>query len=797
MHAARISRLLLVLTVAWFSTSVAKAGIELPGGAKIETVDFERHVMGMFGKTGCNSGSCHGSFQGKNGFRLSLFGYEPDRDHAALTRDIFGRRVDTVSPDDSLLLMKATGRTAHDGGMRFSQDSWQYNVFREWIAQGARWSKGSGEVKSLKVEPAEFVRCDPSKPVRVTVTAIFADGSSENITPFCDFKISDDAVASVSPLGVLTANKPGDTGMAINYRGHVQAVRVLVPSPMKKGFVYPNVQTVNYIDQQVFAKLRQMNMVPSDLANDTEFLRRIYLDTIGHLPQPEDIRAFVEDKSSDKRERKIEELLKHPLHSALWATKFSDITGNNTDLLPQPNQLKPKRSQMWHDWLRKRLADNMPYDELVRGIVVAKSRDGMSPEEWIEHLESVDGYADKGFVTGYEERETLDLFWLRQANVPIEQWGEKIAVAFLGVRLECAQCHKHPTDRWTQSDYRSFANIFAGVGTAGVSPEARKAITDLIAKRKEKLNGANANTLNTPREIFIVAQPRGLMTHPETNKPLPAKAIAGPEFAFRTGKDIRLELFDWMRSPENPFFARSFVNRVWAHYFGVGLVNPVDDFSMANPPSNPRLLDALAADFVKSGYNLRELERKILLSRTYQLASMPNETNRFDKVNYSHSYVRPMMAEVFVDTLNSALGTEENFGTDVPAGKKMIEIGASRIQNPTVGYALRIFGRPPRTAACDCERSMDPALPQTLYRMTDPTVLLKLQKSDRIAKLLKSKLTDEQIFEEMVLSTLSRFPTDNEKQAFSGFKKDSLSRQTLFVDVAWALINTREFILNH
>lgn len=791
--------------------------VDLPTGGKVEKVDFERHVMGLLSKTGCNAGSCHGSFQGKNGFRLSLFGYEPNADHAWITRDNLGRRVDTQNPDQSLLLMKGAGKMPHDGGMRFGQESWQYKIFREWIAAGARHTPGSGEIKDLTISPPDFAVLGNDKPVQVKVTASFADGTKEDITPFCDFKISDDAVANLTPLGQLTARTPGDAGLTVLYRGSVKAIRVLVPAPSKPGSKYPDLKADNFIDREVFAKLKLLNMVPSAPSSDTEFLRRLYIDALGILPTPDEVRAFVKDTGKDKRAKKIDEVLKHPLHAAVWATKLSDITGNNTVALESPNgPTQNRRSQMWHDWLRKRVADNQRYDELVRDIVTATSADGLKPEEWLEfvkkldekHLIAADGKTlppEAGFGSEYANKKTLDLFWRRQQQVPIEQWGEKVAAAFLGVRLECAQCHKHPTDRWTQDDYWSFANIFAPVVQSNnqfSSPDMKKAADEENAKRKDANTGKNNNQIVTVREMFFattaagIKNPPALKPIPMTTRTVPSKTLGGPELPHKLGEDTRVKLAVWLTDAANPFFARSFVNRAWAHYFGVGLVNPVDDFSVANPPTNARLLDALADEFVKSGYDLRKLETLILNSRVYQLSSAPNDTNRFDKNNFARSYVRPLMAEQVVDVLNAACDVDENFGNDAPTGKKMTEIGASRL-NAQVAYALRIFGRPPRTTACDCERAAELALPQTLFRMTDPTVAAKLGQSRRLAALVKAKATDEQCVEELFLGTLSRFPTDKEKGDAVTYIAGEKNRPQALQDVLWALINTREFILNH
>lgn len=783
-----------VIGVAAWSTPHAAAAVNLPGDKKLERVDFERHVMGLFGRTGCNAGSCHGSFQGKGGFRLSLFGYDPEKDYYAISREGLSRRVNPADPDSSLLLLKATGQVDHGGGMRFSKYSWQYRILREWIANGAPWSKDSGDVAKVVLTPPDlaFKKADETR--QVTVTAHYSDGSRADITEFCDFRTNDDAVAEVTNLGVVKSLRAGSTAVVVSYRGTVLPVRVMVPMELPAGFKYPKTPEANYVDREVFARLRLLNMVPSDLCSDEEFLRRVTIDTIGQLPSPEEVRSFLADKNPRKREKKIDELLVHPLHAAMWATKFSDITGNDTQSLEIPNNIKPKRSQQWHDWFRKRVQENMPYDEIVRGILCATSREGKSPDAWLDHTKKLDEQTLTSFESDYANRDTLDLYWRRQQQVTTELWGERTAAAFLGVRVECAQCHKHPFDRWTQAEYRAYANIFGAV-SVGSSPEAAKLIAAEVKQRKEKT--AKKNQVMPVRELFLAANPRSLR-HPDTNGLLPPKALGGPEIPFEKGKDMREELFKWMRSPDNPFFARAFVNRIWGHYFGVGIVHPVDDFSLGNPPSNDKLLDALAKDFLEHGFDIRHMERVILNSRTYQLSSKSNETNKLDKNNYARSYIRPLMAEAVVDVLNSALGTTEKWGNDVKPGLKAVEVGASQLQNPQLTYAFRIFGRPPRTSACDCERAMEPALPQKLFLMTDQGLLDKFKVGDgRLEKLLKSSKSDNDILEELFLATLSRLPSAQDRQAFADYRKMITDRRAAFTDTVWALINTREFILNH
>jgi len=795
----------LVFAVLFFAApAVARADVDLPTGGSLPRVDFERHVMGLLSKAGCNAGSCHGSFQGKNGFRLSLFGYEPSMDFAGLTRDNLGRRVNLVRPEESLLLTKATGAMAHDGGMRFGRDTWGYNVLREWVKDGAKWTPGSGKIEKLTVTPGDFAVLAADKSLQVKVSATFDDGTTEDITPFCDFKITDDSIAAVSPFGLLTARQPGDAGLTILYRGSVQAIRVLVPAPAKGAF--PTIDAANAIDREVFAKLKLLNMIPAKPASDEVFLRRVYIDTISQLPTPEEAREFLASKDPRKREKLVDKLLAHPLHAAVWATKLSDVTGNNTIALEQPQPLQPRRSQMWHDWIRKRIADNVPYDQIARDILTATSLDGMTPEEFIAFNKKLEEQMAKPGATDYSEKKTLDLFWRRQQQVPIEQWGEKVAAAFLGVRLECAQCHKHPTDRWTQDDYWAFANIFQNItfanGNAWSSPELKKlADAENKARRDEAMaKKTNNNQLILIRELFIGPGGGRGRPNPANNKVNAPRALTGPEIVTKSGEDPRKKLAEWVTSPENPFFAKSFANRVWAHYFGVGIVNPVDDFSLANPPTNARLLDSLAAEFSKSGFDIRKLERAILLSRTYQLGYETNDSNKFDKNNYSHAYIRPLMAEQVVDVLNSALGVNEKFAAQdgVADGLKMVEVGTSRLSNQNLAYVLRIFGRPPRTTACDCERAMEPALPQTLFRMSDPTMLAKFSDaSGRSATLAKTKLTADELVDELFLATLTRKPSPEEKETAVTHLTAAKTRADGITDLLWALVNTREFILNH
>lgn len=761
----------------------------------VKVVNFERHIVPLLSTLGCNAGACHGSFQGKGGLTLSLFGHDPARDYLALTHDDMGRRIACSDPERSLLLLKPTAHVPHGGGKRFDKQSWQYDVLRNWIKQGCSSDAGSGAGSRLEVEPPEHLFSESSEPLALRVLATFQDGTRFDVTQYCSFRVKDDSIAEVSPQGHVRACSPGDTPVIVSYRGNLATCRVLVPGkrpPVAAG----SLPEVNRIDGEVFGKLGRLNIAPSSLSGDSEFLRRATLDIIGALPSPDEVRAFLTDASSAKRLHKIDELLHHPLHAALWATKLCDITGANIDEMDGPPELRVKRAKMWHDWLRRRIAENMPYDQIVHGVLCATSREGRNLQRWIADEVSVDQAAHAGFDTPYAERGTLDLFWRRTGAedfFPLESMAERSAAAFLGVRLECAQCHKHPYDRWTQTDYRAFANIFGQV-QFGSSPEVIAAADRLLNERRTLPPEKRGPAIPRLQEIYLADQLTRRLAEPKTHKPLPAKALGGPELSIEG--DAREQLFQWMIRPNNPLFARSFVNRVWAMYFGVGLVDPVDNLSVANPASNERLLDWLARSFIESGFDLRHLERTILTSTTYQLSAAPSANNSRDRTNYSHAQPRRLMAEVQLDMLNDALGCREDFGDSAPRGARAIEVASNRVQGDEVNRVFRVFGRPLRTASCDCERQAEPAVPQVLFMMSDPMVLKKIE-SGRLKNLLEASPSDQDLVDELFLATLSRLPNERESQAALARVHGCAERKAAFAEIVWALLNTREFILNH
>jgi hypothetical protein len=768
--------------------------VRLPDGSALAAVEFDRHVASLFGRLGCNAGSCHGSFQGRGGLNLSLFGADPGRDFRAIARGAIGRRVNVLDPDRSLVLLKATGQVPHEGGQRFVPGSWEYRVIRAWIADGARRDPARPAPRAIEIRPAESRLERPGATGRLAVVARFADGTEADVTAFCDLRVRDSEVADVSNTGVVRGLRPGDTAVVAGYNGLAAAARVLIPTG--RTVLVPDVPASDLIDREVYAKLRALGIEPSGPAEDAEFLRRVTLDVIGTLPTLGEVRAFLADASCDKRSRTIDRLLAHPMHAALWATRYLDITGCDVNAMEGPPELQARRARLWHDWFRARFAANVPYDRIARGVLCATTRDGQDARAWALREAEQNRRLRDGGETDYADRPGLDFFWRRLVNgeaSPVEPLTERVATTFLGIRIECAQCHKHPFDRWTQADYRSFANIVADV-QFGLSPDGLAAFAALLDERRKADPKGALPPIPRLREVYLSPRSSRRLAEPDTGRPLAPRALGGPELP--DDGDPRERLFGWLTAPDNPYFARSFVNRVWAVYFGAGLVEPVDGFSVTNPPSNPRLLDALAADFVARGYDIRRLERLILNSRTYQRASRPVAGNLDDRGNFARSMPRPLMAEVLVDAINAALGVPGDFGPDAPRGSRAIEIATNRVASPDLARAFRVFGRPERAAVCDCERPKAPALPQTLFLMTDDALLARL-KSGRVGALAGSDRCDAEAVEALFLAALSRPPSWDEARSALDHLRTSPDRASGLADVLWALINTREFVLNH
>ena len=746
------------------------------------TPEFQRHVVPLIGKLGCNGRACHGSFQGQNGFQLSLFGHDPRMDHKELTKDEGdGARVDVRDPESSLALFKPTHADEHEGGQRLEKQSWQYRLLLEWIAAGAPFNAGrESTLARLEVEPSELrLEGDAKSPVQLRTIAHFSDNTTEDVTALTLFSTNDESVAQVNGDGQVTARSSGGTAIVATFAGAVVTSRVIVPNKSLTQFAdFPH---NNRVDELVIANLKKLGIHPSDLASDRVFLRRAYLDVIGTLPTSAEVQRFLANDTVDKRTKLIDELLDRPEYAMYWATKFGDWTGNDNRFTPQP---RAKTAWLWHDWLRDKLDRNVPYDEIVGGFVTATTREGRPIEEVAKEHVTINKNLAKGFDDGtYASRRTNDVFWQKAGNTRPDTVGLRMAYAFLGVRLECAQCHKHPFDRWTQDDFRGFTAIFANMG---------RAVPKDVPKELKKNKGRQSYRY---REVYVDTSRAAI----RKRKKQPPKLLGGESIAFENGEDPRAALLEWMVAPDNPYFAPAIANRLWGHYFGVGIVDPVDDFNAANPPSNPALLAWLAQHFVEHAFDLKHLHRTILNSRTYQLSWQPNDSNRLDERHFSHALLRRMPAEVVVDAINQVTGSSENYGnSNAPRGTRAINLAPTRLRNSGPEYAFGIFGRPLRTQTCDCERSVETGLAQAMYLLNDTDVNAKItNRKGRLTKLMRKIKDDGALVDELYLSTLSRWPTDDERQRTLEFVSAAESRTAGMQDVLWSLLNVREFVFVH
>ena len=830
----------LLLTGATASTVFASPAPEHP-----EQPRFSRHIVPLFSRLGCNAGTCHGAVQGKNGFRLSLFGADPAADYGRLLREYGGRRVNLAEPEASLLLQKASGQVPHKGGKLLDVGSPSYQLLLSWLQRGAPLDDiTKSRLLNLEVEPSRYTgQVGQSYPL--LVRARFADGSVEDATPFATFESRDPTVAAVDRNGRVMLQGVGGARLVVRFRGEPVGAQALVAATANGQS--PQVPEHNFIDRHVQARLRELQLPPADLCDDFSFLRRARLDVTGLLPTPDEILAFAADTDPQKRGKKIEQLLADPGHAAVWATKFCDLYKpqfpNDKAVVGRFPALLAPHTRRFYEWIRARVAENIPYDEFVERIVLATTAEGRTPEEVLEEfrqfaIEDLDQSTD---LTSYVRRRTLDTFWMRQdaTGVPgAVQFGH----AFLGLRLACAQCHRHPTDVWQQDDLLSFANFFTRVGKL---PDARtteeiKKQNDEFAQVEKQIVQLRSQAMNS--KISKEAKDKLLaeaaqLAHSDPglrsrvtnyrNFYMVTGAVEKPSFAkvssglgtqeskqFRlladakpvtvgSKEDPRTALMAWLRRPDNPFFARAMVNRVWAHYFGRGIVDPPDDLSPLNPPTHPELLQELSDSFVRNKYDLRWLHRTILTSRTYQQSNIAaSEAGQADVANYARFPARRMSPEMIIDAINHATGGQETYPAylHVPAGARAMEVpgnahyGAARA---SLDYAFTLFGRARRepSTQCDCESGTTPVPEQGLYMAAHGDVLKKIaDPNGRAAGWGKLADADRQI-EEAFLWSLSRRPTDGERRALGELLKKSPTPQRRMEDLLWVLLNHRDFLL--
>jgi hypothetical protein len=723
------------LTARWGSLSadsqvvVEQSQVELP-------VSFELHVQPIMAAQGCNTGPCHGKARGQNGFALSLLGFDSEFDFAALTREARGRRIALASPEQSLLLRKATAEVPHGGGVRFTSDSVDYATIYRWIASGApRDIPEEPTLVGVSLFPAERL-LQPGETQRILVTAYYSDGTEADVTGQTSFQSNEEAVVSVDSTGLLKAGPiPGEAAVMVRFMGQIATCRVAIPLPEETpAEYYAQLPRQNFIDDLVWQKLETLGITVSPPAEEHKFLRRVYLDLIGRIPTPDEVRAYLSDTGEDRRERLIDALLERPEYADFWANKWADL------LRPNPYRVGIKAVLNYDQWIRDSFRQNKPYDQFARELVTAQG-------STFRH----------GASTLYRDRRSPD------------ELATLISQLFLGIRLECAKCHQHPFEKWSQADFYSFAAYFARVGRkgTGLSPP---------------ISGS---------EEIIFTAPSGTVTHPLTGEVLPPRPLFGAaREPADADEDPREALADWMTGPENHYFAQVAVNRVWADLMGRGLVDPIDDLRATNPATNEPLLEALAEDFRAGGFDLKHLLRTITNSYVYRLSSEPTDRNVSDTRNYSRYYRSRLRAEVLWDAVGDITGVETQFAA-MPEGSRAMQLWTHR----TASLFLDTFGRPDPNQDPPCERTSDTTVTQALHLMNSPEVHEKItHKSSRAVELAESARTEAEIVEEVYLWVYSRFPSDEETQGALSWFEQVGERRTATEDLIWALLNTPEFV---
>lgn len=714
-----------------------------PRTAPARAPQFLRDIAPILDRKGCSTAGCHGKFGGRGGFALSLLTLSPQDDYEPIVRGARGRRVNLVEPEKSLLLRKAVGELGHFGGQRVRPGSPEYRALRDWIAAGAPYDpERDARLVSLSVTPASvtFPKVGAQAPLRVV--ASFSDGTREDVTAQASYESSDTAVASVSPTGAVTGKRWGGTAVIVRYLGAIRATFVTLPRADATPF--PKLVPANVVDAKVYANLRRLNVHPSRLTTDTEFLRRLSLDLRGRLPEPAEIEAFVADKAPDKRARTIDAWLEAPEFADMRTLRMADLLRIHPRNLGG-NIAGERSAALFTDWLRDQIAQNVPYNRLVREIVLARGSTLRS------------GPAN----------------FYRIDRAP-EDRMETVAQAFLGQRMACARCHKHPFDRWTTDDYWNFAAFLGRVGTRGGTIEGEELVTYEPGGRVVNQSVTGRRGQEAQPTLLGDSQPLRLAS-------LPRRAGREP--------DLVAAFADWTTSDENPFFARATVNRLWSHYLGRGVVHPVDDMRATTPVAVPGLLEALAKELVEHNYDVKHVIRLILNSKTYQTASDANPTNVLDDRFFSRFYPRPMLGQVFLDALNQATGTTERFGDFPPRTR------AAQLTLPVDSYFMDAFGRSHREFLAELEPKLEPTLVQILHILNSPYVNGKIaDPNGALAGLLARRdLDDPGLVRALYLRTFSRPPTDKERDAALKVLKGSPRRDEAAQDMLWALIAAREF----
>ncbi|MBT5017597.1 MAG: DUF1549 domain-containing protein [Planctomicrobium sp.] len=761
--------------------------------------DFQRHVVPLLGRLGCNSRNCHGSFQGRGGFRLSMFGYDFQQDLENLSE-----RIDLEAPDESLILNKPTSADEHEGGQRFAPGSWQQETLRRWIQSGA---KGLSETPAtfvrLKVEPNAIEFDKAGQTQQLHAVAVWSDGTQEDVTCFTRFETKDDAIADVDKDGLVTAKGSGGTHVVVYYDNGIQPIQVLMPLEGSPAIAGNEIPTPTRIDELVVAKLAKLKVMPSELSTDFEFLRRVSLDLIGTLPTPKEIKHFVADTAEDKRERKIDELLEHPAYVAWWTNRLCDLTGSNAGFLGGTEMASPVSLQ-WQAWIERRVRDNVSWDKIASDLITSTSR--RPGQTFRDFAKEQSGFTRRLNPKDYSAPgNPMPHYWYRDnIRIPSDK-ALSFGYIFMGLRLDCAQCHKHPFDRWSQQDFELFTEFFTRIQT-GLAPDAvhlhnefRQSLgvptkLDTAALRRQSYLRIAAEGRSIPwREVWV---------SPPGSKPQPAKLLGAGEIDLSKFDDPRQVLAQWLRTEPNRYLAKAFVNRIWSNYFGRGIINPTDDLNLANPASHPELIQYLIDEFVLHDYDMKWLHRTITSSRTYQLSWKPTKSNITDQRNYSHATVRRLPAEVLIDAIQQATVSDmklETFGGNVALRK--VSQHPRSYQTRSIDYSLLVFGKSLRMANCDCERNLSPTLPQALYVRNDSEILDLLDRPDgwisQIASLKDKSPNREELIATAYLRTFSRMPLADEVEVAGKHFDEAESTTDGLRDLMWALLNSQEFLTNH
>jgi hypothetical protein len=716
----------------------------------LSAVSFRNDVMAVLSKAGCNAGTCHGNRNGKGGFKLSLRGQDPDLDYISLTRDLLARRANPLQPEDSLMLLKPTARVAHEGGLRFKRDSVEYEILREWIAHGMPNDADTGpRLRDIQVTPTAKVLIEPEDRVQLKVRAVFSDGTTRDVTSLAVMEPANTLV-KVNAQDLLVRNVParrGETTVLIRYLHCQEPVR-LAFVPNLSGFKWRNVPANNYIDEHVFAKLRTLRMYPSELCSDEVFIRRAYLDLLGILPSPEEAGAFIADRRRAKRTALIDRLLERTESAEFWTLKWADL------LRVEAHSLDQKGVQNFYHWIRRSIIENKPLDQFVRELITARGSTYSTPAA--------------NYYRPHRDAQTR---------------GRAAAQVFLGTRLQCAECHNHPSDRWTQDDYYDWAALFAPVRYRVIENNRE------ISSDQHEWNG---------EQLVFVAREASLK-NPRTAQKAEARILGLNAKPTDEGNYLEA-LAQWLTSPTNAWFARVHVNRIWSQLMGRGLVDPPDDFRATNPASHPELLDALANDFVKHKFDVRHVIRLIMNARTYQLSSEPNDTNKDDEANFSHAIVRRLGAEQLLDCQSRVTGVPLKFA-GYPIGMRAAQLPGVRPESKGKRRAnqldqfLEAFGKPPRLLTSDEERSCECNMGQAFQMISGPTVNeLLAEKDNRVSRLLASGKSNREIVEELFWTALTRAPTETELRDLLRLLDGTADRRAELEDILWGLLNSKDFL---